>query len=1043
MQLRVLGELQVRAGDRPLDLGPTKQRLVLAALAVDAGRAVPVEALIDRVWDTAPPTEARGVLHTYLTRIRRVLAGAGSGDGPAVTVTRRSGGYLLEATPDQVDLLRLGKLRDEAATLPPRDPRRAQMLRDAVELWTGEPLDGLPGSWASRVREGLRQELLGVLLDWADSDLEQGRSGHVADRLRRALERDPLAEPLALRLIRALHLNGRRAEALDQFTRTRMLLADELGVDPGPELQALHREILRGQLPVPAGPPRAEPVPVEASPAGGEALPPPTAPGCQLPADLPDHVGCESEMSLALTVLGEPQKSTKALPPMIVSGPGGVGKTSFTLRLAHLLRAAYPDGQIFVSLDGQGDDPGHALNRVLRALGVADLHGLPTLADKLSQYRSALSRRRLLIVVDGATSAEQVRPLTPGAPGVALIVSSRSRLTTIPGACHLELPLLRREESIILLGRIVGAEKVRAEREAVDGLVDMCEGLPLALRIVGARLAARPHRRVARLTERIRDERGRLDEMEADGLAVRASIAIGYEALDPAAARAFRLLGFLGGPDFAEWVVAALTGEGVDRAEELLEQLIDARLVVVMENPAGRYVRYRMHDLVRLYACERAVEEETTAALHAAVGRALAAATQLSGRHGEPSPYALAPLYRQAPDAMDAQWRPASTDPDPVRPDWIDVEAPFLIAAVERAAALGLDVAACALADALVVALFATGSDFTGWGRTHSAALEAARAAGNRVAEAVVECGIALLRYREDRFAEALVHYPAAVALFDAAGHVHGAAAARNGFGTVLRELGRHREAVPLLTAAADTLDRLGDENGAAHARYGLGYCHRELGDDEPAVDWLTQANDRYRRLGHWRGEALTTRGIGLVHRARGDLDEAERWCARAHRLAVEHGDEYTACYTVQALAKIWLRSDRAELAGGPLASSLAICRQRRDRFGVALISRTIGELQLAVGDLDAALETLTGAHAAWRELGHDLGQARTLRDIGAVQARRGDQGATHRAWELASATFAALGTREQAEVEQWHRHWGCGCAAGLGAPDGLAATRG
>ncbi|WP_192579652.1 BTAD domain-containing putative transcriptional regulator [Micromonospora sp. AMSO31t] len=1026
----MLGELEIRSEGRPIELGPLKQRLVLAGLAVDAGRPVSTEALIDRVWGASPPTDARGVLYTYITRIRRLLATAGAGGETAVTLVRQPGGYLLTAATDQVDLGRLRSLTQQAQRLSPDDPARAHLLRQAVDLWRGDPLAGLAGDWAAHVRERLRQQLLGVLLDWADSELHQGRPGPVADRLREAVNHHPLTEPLVLYLMRALQLCGRRAEALDQYARTRALLADELGVDPGAELQKLHRSLLRAE-PSPAASP---PVPRQPAP---EPVPPatedepernaPAAPGCQLPAPLPDHTGCEEEIAEALAVLAGPGQPGQPRPSLVLTGAGGIGKTSLSVRLAHLLRDSYPDGQIFVGLGGGRDDPASALNQVLRALGVANVQQLRTVEEKLGQYRAALSGRRILIVLDSAGSAEEVRALVPGSAGSALIVSSRARLTTIPGARHVELKMFRHDQSMALLGQLVGPDRLAADPEAARTLVDLCAGLPLALRIVGARLMARPHQRMARLAERLSDERSRLDEMTVDGLAVRVSVAVSYQGLDQPARQAFRMLGFMAVPNFADWLAAALLDEPADQAEELLEQLVDARLVEVVQDPAHCAVRYQMHDLVRLYAYECAVQEDAPEVLHTAVARVLAAATALSERLGERLPHAVSPLHRPP---VPVSLGPGVLAVDHLRPGWLDAEGLCLVAAVERAAELGMDEAACALADALVFASFAVRNDFVGWGRTHAAALGVARRAGNRVAQGVIECGIALLRYKEDRFGEAEGYFASATALLEEAGHEAGSAAARNGLGTVLREVGRHREAIPLLAAAADTLARLGDENGAAHARYGLGHCHRELGEDAAAIENLTQAVDRYRRLGHWRGEAIATRGIGLVHRALGDLDEAQRWCSRAHDLVVAHDDSHMSCYTTQALAKIWIRQGRTDRAREPLHRALLTCERLHDRLGVALLRRTVGELQLATGELEAASDMLELAYKNWRELDHDLGQARTLRDLGMVHARRGDRSAAHLAWAEALVVFERLGTREAGEALGWHVSCGPGCDA-------------
>ncbi|MEV4620838.1 BTAD domain-containing putative transcriptional regulator [Asanoa sp. NPDC049573] len=598
-------------------------------LAVDAGRNIPIEALLDRVWDDARPADVRGSLYTYLTRIRRILADAQPGGTSPITVTRGQTGYRLDADPDSVDLHRVRRLAERALALPVNDPRRCALLREAIDLWRGEPLDGVPGGWAARVRESVRQQLVGVLLSWADSELCQGRPDPVAERLAVAIDHHPHVEPLVLRLMRALYFGGRRAEALELYARTRQLLSDELGVDPGTDLQELHRDILRGTLraplaAVPSAGPRstAAPPPVHPTPAAvaGDRDHPP---GCQLPAELPDHIGCEPEISCALGVLqGGRRYGGTAAPVVTLTGPGGVGKTALSIRLAYLVRSGYPHAQIFVGLRGRRSGPADALDQVLRALGVTELPTSSTVDQKLSRYRSLLSDRRVLIVLDSVVSADQVRPLIPGGQGSALIVTSRTLLTTLPGAEHVEVPLLDRATSTALLARIIGPQRVLAEPEATDALVEMCAGLPLALRIVGARVSARPHRRMARLVERMRDDRRRLHELAADGLSVRASIAASYRSLDSAAQRAFRLLGFAGPPAITEWLLAALVQRSMDDADDLLEQLADARLLTAVHDPVQRELRYQMHDLVRLFARERAVEEDPPESLRAALARA-------------------------------------------------------------------------------------------------------------------------------------------------------------------------------------------------------------------------------------------------------------------------------------------------------------------------------------------------------------------------------------------------------------------------------------
>jgi tetratricopeptide (TPR) repeat protein len=709
------------------------------------------------------------------------------------------------------------------------------------------------------------------------------------------------------------------------------------------------------------------------------------------------------------------------------------------VHLAHRLAPAFPDGQLFVSLRGTNPEPATTADALARALrGLGD-DGRPStdLDECIDRYRARLAGRRVLVVLDDAAGAAQVRPFLPSGPGSAVLVSTRARLTTLPGVRHTDLDVLDEPDAVALLERIVGTERISAEPDEVHTLVQQCAQLPLALRVVGARLAARPHWPVARLVARMTDERRRLDELAIDDLAVRAGLAVSYRGLDPRAQRALRALAYLDPPDFAAWTPAAMLEVDLAEAEDIVEQLLDTRLVEVVAL-GGLGTRYRMHGLVRLYARELALESDAESDLRAAVTRAVCLGLQQVERRSELLPLAVPRLYLlSAPVTLDPELIKASGTGGP---EWFDAEEPSLVAAVERAAALGMDDLACALADALIFASFAVRNNFTGWNRAHRAALVAARSAGNRRAEAVIECGFGQLRYKGDRFAEAREHFERALPLFRQEHDERGEAIAMNGLGTVFRERGEHTSALALQGQAGVALERLGDLEGAAHAHYGIGYLHRELGDDVRAVEHLTRSLELFRNLGHGRGEATAVRGIGLVHRARGELAQAESYCARAHDLALATGDRLLAAYTAQGLAKVWIRQGTPDRARAPLAEALDTCTELRDRLGMALIRRTIGELHLAAGDPATALKELDEAHRGWQALDHELWQARTLRDVGAAHAALGDRPAAHRAWAQAQATFDEFGTRERTELTAWRRRWGCTCPAQSLSPTGVCA---
>jgi DNA-binding SARP family transcriptional activator/tetratricopeptide (TPR) repeat protein/DNA-binding XRE family transcriptional regulator len=1039
--LEVLGPLRLWRGRLPIEITSQLARTLLGLLALHPNQTVSRDHIIDVLWAEQVPRTWQTIVHGSVSRLRGLLEPDRTRRRPGRVLALSGNGYRLNLDPAHVDLARFDAAASQAARAEAANDRRAAfgLLEQALRCWRGPVLADahtrLRQHPAALAAGGRR---LAATLAYADVAMDVGSCAAAVGRLENLLHEEPLHEGLAARLMLALAGCGRQAAALALFDRLRARLADELGVQPGVEVREAHLRVLRGEVPAAlAGPVRPaaqlEPVlaplrPARPEPAAESA--PDVTSGCQLPADLPDHTNRDPEIGRIMGLLSGSTVNGIVRPVVILSGSGGIGKTSLSIHVAHLLRPDYPEGQIFISLCGGtagtgGVPPGEVLSRVLGALGTPNLHRFRTVEDKLARYRAAISGKRILIVLDDVATADMIRPLIPGTPGPALILSTRARLTTIPGAEHVELRMLIPAESLLLLRRIVGDAKVAAEPAAAATLVGMCNGLPLALRIVGARLAARPHWPISRLVQRMNDERRRLDEMTADGLAVRISIAVTYQGLAPAARRMLRLLGFLGVPEFGDWLAVALVDGPIDIAEDLLEQLVDARLVDIDEG-ANRLTRFRMHDLVRLYAHERAVEEDPDATLRLAVDRVVGVAIDLVERQAERIPYAV-PRLRRRPSL------PATVEASVVAPDerplgWVQTERACLVSVVERATALGMDEAACVLADALVFAAFALHNDFDDWNRAHAAARAAARANGNRTGEAVVECGIGLLRYKEDRFADARQSFAVATSLFEATGDEMGAAVARCGQGTALREVGQHQAAVPLLEQALHALDRNGDRNGAAHAAYGLGYSHRELGNDDTALGYLEQAVAMYRSLDHWRGEAIAIRGIGLVHRARGDLDSAGAWCGRAHDLVVAHGDPHLSCYTAQGIAKVWIRQGDLDRAREPLVRSLAACRDLHDRLGIALIVRTLGEMHLAAGRIDAALSDLALAHTAWKEIDHSLGQARTLRDMGAAHAMAGDCAAAHIAWRAAWATFAELGTREAAELSTWRKQWGCAC---------------
>ncbi|GLW96726.1 BTAD domain-containing putative transcriptional regulator [Microtetraspora sp. NBRC 16547] len=1013
MEFRILGPLAVSNGgtdggadggtdaDVDVDIGGAgKPRLLLALLLSRARNPAPIDWLTGAMWGDDPPPSARRNIQLYVYRLRRLL-------GPERILGHRDA-YSIDASDEEVDALRFRRLTDEgdAALAEGSHGRAAECFKEALALWRAEPYGDFPECAPLAFEaDQLTQLRIAAQERCAEAELALGRGTSLVPELSELARRHSLHERFSAQLMLALYRAGRRGEALEIFQRIRGELVAELGLEPGAELRELHRRML------------AEDV---------RLLPEFPGPPSRLPPDIGDFVGRDDELVLIEQHLSarEPRAESGAVPVVVVSGQGGVGKSTLAVRAAHRLRQSYPGGSLYIGLRGTEEQPlspMEALERLLRILGVEVPGDGAGLDETAGRFRQALQGRRLLVVLDDAGSVEQIRPLIPGDPGCGVIVTSRRRLAGLPSTGRVEMRVLSDAEGVHLLSQVAGRERVRAEPDEAAEVVRLCAGLPLAVRIAAARLATRPHWAISDLARRLADERRRLDELAVDDLDVRASVALGYRGLAADQRRALRLISLLGSSGFATRAVAALLDLPSDRALEQVEELVDHRLLEIVGG-RGPDLRCRTHDLVRVYAAERAAAVEAPEKIAAAVERVAVASLRMMGTMDARLPLALPRVHRRPEHAGHAECGPAPG------PGWLAAEEEFLVGLVERVAQSGFDELAYALTEALVHALFAVGNRFDPWNRALDAAHAAARAARSRRAEAAVESGLGQLRYCEDRFAGAKRHFTRALRLYRELGDTCGEANALNGLGTVHKELGEHREAIPLLTRARRLCQEFGDGEGVAHALYGLGVAHREMGADRRALGRLGLAVRAFRLAGHYPGEIIAIRGIGLVFRARGDLTRAEEWCAEAHRRAAGITDRHLRCYTGQALAKVWLRTGRTAEAERLLAAGLETSAELGDRFGTALALRTLGEAHLAAGRPGRALDHLHLAMAEWEDMEHDLWAARTHRDMGAAWALLDGCPAAHDHWRSALRTFTRTGVREAGELTAWRRRWGCHC---------------
>lgn len=628
VELNVLGPLSARRDGEPVSLGPARQRALLGLLAVSPGMRASRGALIEGLWPQPPPPTAVTMIHSYVSRLRRGLSTGRDGQSLLATTPN---GYRLVPERLSLDLAEFTRLTSQARRSRQRgDPARAcGCFERALALWNGEPLTDLEVLRTHPRVISLTRLRATAIAEFGETAVTHGWPDRVLSWLQELSDCEPMNERACAWLMLALAGCGQQARALAAYESIRRLLDTELGVLPGDELSDAHQRVLRQQL-APSG--RGTPHMLTAAPASLAAAPP----GCQLPPDVVDFTGREEEVK-ALAGMVRAAGTGAGVPVAVITGLPGVGKTSLAVRVAHAIRDSFGDGQLWISLDGASGHPREAadvLGDLLRTLG---LHGseLPgSVAARAALYRSRLAGRRVLVIADDAGSVSQIEPLLPGTGGSAVIVTSRSSLVALPGAQLLPLGPLTSREAADLLSKIVGSPRISAEREATATLVSMCGLLPLAVRIAGARLSARPSWPVSVLVGKLSSELRRLDELQIAGMSVRASVASSYEALTTRAQQAFCLLGLLGPVDAAEWVVAAQLGE--DDASDVVAELTDGSLLIPAGVDATGQPRYRLHDLLRDFAAERLTAEwgpcqepATGRVLHAWLQLVTLAASQL------------------------------------------------------------------------------------------------------------------------------------------------------------------------------------------------------------------------------------------------------------------------------------------------------------------------------------------------------------------------------------------------------------------------------
>lgn len=681
----LLGPLEIRVDGHTVNLSGHRERAIVGCLMLHAGEVVSADHLADAVWGHTPPPTSAVQIQACVAALRKRLAEAGAPEPRALLTTRRPG-YVLSTETATVDIEEFRRLAEAATTaLRAGDAAGAvTTFRQALDRWRGEPLQDVSTPLLDVAADRLTQEWLVAVEGRIEGELQLGMDAEMVPELVELVSRYPRRDRVRAHLMLALHRAGRQADALQVYQDGKRRLADELGLDPGQELRRLEQRILEGDpdLLVTADPPTAP----------STALPVPR----QLPADLSAFIGREEHVRSLLARL-TPDGTRTAPTVLCLHGGGGIGKTALAVHLAHRARSSFPDGQLYVSLGGtagQRLDPGEVLAAFLRAFGI-DGQTIPSgLDERAALYRSCVADRHVLVVLDDAADAAQVRPLLPPTSGCAVVVTSRPALTDLVAAHHTAIDTLDEDDALALLADLVGdAQEDHANDVAAGVVVDLCGRLPLAIRVIAAQVSATGRRgSLARIANRLADEHRRLDVLQTGDLAVRATLLLSWRSLDDAQRRLLRRLALLPRPDFPDWIGAPLLDTDESTAYALLDDLATAHLVEDDGDDSAGGRTYRLHELVRLVARERVEAEESEEDRTAAVTRVLRTWLGLAERADALIPHGRLPGDRPFAGAEVPPEPAAAIDGDTLA--WLDVSRRHLVAAAESAAAVDPDLAA-------------------------------------------------------------------------------------------------------------------------------------------------------------------------------------------------------------------------------------------------------------------------------------------------------------------------------------------------------------
>ncbi len=960
----ILGPLQVEAGGAAVPLGGLRQRSVLALLIVDPRQLVPLGRLVDEVWDDHPPRTAEATVRVYVSRLRRLLAGPGP--DAATPLVTRSGGYLLDVDADHVDAGRFERLLAEGRRAHEAGDHctAGDLLRQALAGWRGPALTDFPQVWARTHATRLEERRQVAVETLMDVDLALGRHAELVGDLAARAAEHPLRERLHAQRMLALYRCGRQADALDAYRQAYDVLAGGRGIDPGGPLRALESAILRQDPSLDWTPPARRP-----------STPAPIVPA-QLPPDIADFTGRDEDLA-ALEGLARDCDPAPVMAVTAVAGTAGVGKTALAVRWAHRVAGRFPDGQLFLNL--RGYDPGRrvhprvALAQLLHALGV-DADRVPaTVPEAAALYRSLLADRRVLVVLDNAAAAEQVRPLLPGAGGCLVLVTSRDRLTGLvaqDGARRLTLDVLAPADAVLLVGRVIGADRVLREPDAVAELARLCGYLPLALRIAAANLLDNPYRSIdAHVTALLAgDPLGGLQLGGPGPGPVRLAFDRSYAMLPPEVRRTFRLLGLAPGVDCTVGAAAALADVPAEQAAALLDRLAEAHLVM----PIGPG-RVTFHDLLRRFAADRAAAEEPEADRVAAAGRLhgwYLTRVRAAARLAYPQTLRLPAPPGEGPPYAGFADRAAALE-------WLDGERVNLVRTVLHTARAGPWAVAYRLADGLR-GYFWIRRHTVDWPTVAEAGLAAATTAGDARARAAAELslGMAAQSVSSD---DAAAHYARARDLSQVARWPEGEAAAINNLSVGSLTAGRLAEAEELLRTSLRINEGTGQVITHATNLSNLGYVYLWLGRLADARDHFTRALILRRGHEDQLSDADIRKGLGRYHHCAGEFDAAHRQLAAALTLCQEVGGLDGEVQVRCALAALHADAGHYPAAVEEARTALQLTDRSGDRQSEALARLRYGDALAGLGRHDEATSAYRAALAQARATSNRHSEIETM----------------------------------------------------------------